>query len=1181
MITINYTPSRTSELFHNDRSKVKCILGPVGCLSSSHEVMTRDGWVGIADWAGQDILVSDANGATHFEQPRDYISAPCDLMYRFSSRGLLMDVTPNHTVLHHVKFNKGTARTLDAQSIVDKHKSLRGGWDGLIPSGFTFPINAVGVNLTDEALRVMVMACADGHFPKGYETTRCVVTVAKPRKVARARELLTAAGIAFVEKVYPSRPLDTTFIFTAPEVNKRLAAYKLCNATQAAVIVDEMVKWDGHTDHNKSLRYYSNFKEDADFAAYLFNASGRRSAITKYTYPDKPNWSDSYSVTSPKRNSYGIRSDYRKVLIQEIVPEDGKQYCFETSTGFFVTRNGDCTIITGNSGKSVTCVMECLFHAMSIPPLNNIRESRIAVVRSTYGELKETTIKTWDAWLGDMGKFRYDSPIKFDATFPLGDGTIVDMQVSFFPLDQPKDVKKLRSAEYTMMWINEGSLVEADFMGDIAGRLRYKTVQFGNALKAGLIPEAPYRPIVIDTNPPTTKHWIHKKFEEDRLKGYRIFKQPGGLIKNPDGTYDPNPLAENVSNYDIGYDYYYDQMVGMTQDKINVLILGQYGSTFDGQPVYDSSWVNSEHVSDAPLLFNRSLPLVVGMDWGMSPAASFMQMSPTGQLLILDELAPHDVTLEQFITEHLRPKLINRFPGANPLIIGDPAGAQRSSLSTQNAFEIVRSYGYMVDAAPTQDPIMRREAVTHFLLRRSKTGPSLLVSRQHCPVTIDGFDGGYKFAKLGAGQGYREVPDKNEYSHCFVGSTLVQIEGGYKRIDEITVGDRVVTPFGLREVTDVMSRMANSVVSVSDGTNNVTCTPNHRFFGLTGRQRIDMRQSHIITKDTNIWVAKAVLSASSIKDYGISIVTKLTGTLERSGLLPPYFRGLCGKTLGEKFYLGMIRSPSLTGISTMSFPGTWSSLYGRSTSTKSSTVSGFTLSAKGTMSRTIPSVRGICTAMFGRMLTAPYQMGTISTTLTGINPIIPYLIYKSSARLNTQDSTSESGWPKIKTHSASASSRPEKRLNYGTPAMRAGSGIASTANGHGKTVLKLSRYVRSAIPVTRLHEVWLRRAFAPPSASPLRGGLPGWTTFLQSAKDAVRRFSRTSTVHVSGVSSVPQRVYDLTVEADHCYYAGGFLVSNCHDAIQYGALHFYGDILRQKKQRDRPKATSHPRRTFA
>ena len=38
-------------------------------------------------------------------------------------------------------------------------------------------------------------------------------------------------------------------------------------------------------------------------------------------------------------------------------------------------------------------------------------------------------------------------------------------------------------------------------------------------------------------------------------------------------------------------------------------------------------------------------------------------------------------------------------------------------------------------------------------------------------------------------------------------------------------------------------------------------------------------------------------------------------------------------------------------------------------------------------------------------------------------------------------------------------------------------------------------------------------------------------------------------------SPKPIRVYDLTVEKEHVFYANGVLVSNCADSLQYLCLH--------------------------
>lgn len=39
------------------------------------------------------------------------------------------------------------------------------------------------------------------------------------------------------------------------------------------------------------------------------------------------------------------------------------------------------------------------------------------------------------------------------------------------------------------------------------------------------------------------------------------------------------------------------------------------------------------------------------------------------------------------------------------------------------------------------------------------------------------------------------------------------------------------------------------------------------------------------------------------------------------------------------------------------------------------------------------------------------------------------------------------------------------------------------------------------------------------------------------------------------------RVYDLTVEDAHAFYANGILVSNCHDALQYPMVQYFAPAM--------------------
>ncbi len=38
---------------------------------------------------------------------------------------------------------------------------------------------------------------------------------------------------------------------------------------------------------------------------------------------------------------------------------------------------------------------------------------------------------------------------------------------------------------------------------------------------------------------------------------FELFRRPPALLRQPDGTWDPNPMAENIEDLPGGYNYYY------------------------------------------------------------------------------------------------------------------------------------------------------------------------------------------------------------------------------------------------------------------------------------------------------------------------------------------------------------------------------------------------------------------------------------------------------------------------------------------------------------------------------------------------------------------------------------------------------------------------------------------------
>jgi hypothetical protein len=413
------------------------------------------------------------------------------------------------------------------------------------------------------------------------------------------------------------------------------------------------------------------------------------------------------------------------------------------------------------SGKSSTCCMEIVKHSMKQKPHNGWRKARWAVIRNTYPELKSTTIKTWQQWVpDDLSPFKWDAPITSTLKIKdCGDGYGLELEVIFIALDKASETGKLRSLELTGAWINEASEVPKEVFDMVTQRVgRFPPKREGG----------PVHPCVImDTNPPDDDHWWYKLAEEDRPNTYEFFDQPGGLTKIIDRDevrYEPNPEAENVFNLPQGYGYYLNMVAGKTDDWINVFVLGQYGTTADGKPVYPE-YSDKTHVAPQDLTYNPGLPIYLGWDFGLTPACIIGQISTRGQLLILEELVAEDMGIRQFATDVVRPILLNKYQRSKFISVGDPAGMNRSQTDERTCFQELLEAAIPTEPANTNDFIPRRESVAFYLNRMASGEPGFLLSPS-CKTLRKGFIGGYRYERLKvAGERYRDRPVKDRFSH--------------------------------------------------------------------------------------------------------------------------------------------------------------------------------------------------------------------------------------------------------------------------------------------------------------------------------------------------------------------------------------------------------------------------------
>ena len=255
------------------------------------------------------------------------------------------------------------------------------------------------------------------------------------------------------------------------------------------------------------------------------------------------------------------------------------------------------------------------------------------------------------------------------------------------------------------------------------------------------------------------------RYGAPELAGVLADSSPAAILFDPDmneglGGYVPNMLAENVTNLPGGFDYYLNQTLGASDSFIRVFCMGEYGQIMDGKPVY-GNYNDRIHRASAPLFKSKQIPLIIGMDWGLQPAAAITQMSPRGQLAVLRELAPTDVTFDDFLNEWLVPCLKGEFGGYPVQVIGDPAGTARSALSSKTVYEVLRSRGIAAEPAISNDFNLRRDSVDYFLKRNGG-----FIVDPSCTVIIEGFQGAYRYSKVTI-KNARAVPrpEKNYASH--------------------------------------------------------------------------------------------------------------------------------------------------------------------------------------------------------------------------------------------------------------------------------------------------------------------------------------------------------------------------------------------------------------------------------
>jgi len=408
------------------------------------------------------------------------------------------------------------------------------------------------------------------------------------------------------------------------------------------------------------------------------------------------------------------------------------------------------------SGKTTASCYEILRRALSqAPDQRGVRATRWLVCRNTLPELETTTLPSWRQHFGtELGMWKMTTPVTHIWRFPLDDGTRVEADIFFLGLDGDDAANKIRGMELTGAWVNEMKDVPRSVIDMITGRVgRFPARKSGGPSWFGIIG---------DTNMPDDDHWMYKLAEITRPDGWSFFRQPGGVLKVGD-KWVINANAENMEN--LPRNYYQNQLAGKSEEWVRVYLAAEYGYVSDGRPVFPE-YSDIHHVDEFEAI--ESVNIDIGADFGLTPAAVFLQRDTWGRYLVLEELVTDDVGAKDFALA-IKRFMAAKFPGHRiGETWGDPIGEKRQAGDddARTTFQIMAANGVPFRPAPGNNQlVLRREAVAGPLTRLVDGKPGLIINRR-CVKLRAALSGKYNFRRVALKSDvFADKPQKNEYSH--------------------------------------------------------------------------------------------------------------------------------------------------------------------------------------------------------------------------------------------------------------------------------------------------------------------------------------------------------------------------------------------------------------------------------
>lgn len=583
-------------------------------------------------------------------------------------------------------------------------------------------------------------------------------------------------------------------------------------------------------------------------------------------------------------------------------------------------------------------------------------------------------------------------------------------------------------------------------------------------------------------NNPDETHWT-----------YSTFYDPG-TPPRPGAQLPPEQTAgyqawqtkepENLNNLPTGYYEKLEQTWKERPDLLRRFVQGKHGYQQVGKPV-TPEWSDELHLATG-LKPVKNVPLWLLWDGGLNPTCLITQVTPMGDWLVLESHVGDGYGMFELIEDVVKQALASRYRGFTWQHTGDPNLKMREqSSSAQSAAKLIKKeLGGVFRPGPVS--ISARVDPLQAVLRKVRAGRGVVqVDRHRAKDVWHALRGGWhrKIARTG------QVGDvvKNASSHpgdaCLAAGTMVWCRRGDVPVEQVQVGDQVRTPFGWRTVVrSGQTGCASSLVKVRFAQRQVVCTPDHLIFTQRGLVRADSL------------------------GYGDTILTDDFEELEVWNTLKSL-----SLTVESTGFTGAIIDAT-TGV--QADPAISTEPYGSITTVRSPKAT------TSITSTTTPSTTG------SRIWSAFRQACTTASTL-------------AVRALGATATLTKRTWGLF-----------DLRPLSGIEALKVDAGMPSTSSDLSSKPQPTSMFASSAESDTSAGAPKPHGSVA--SGARLRsGGMQSSITsivdaaFVTAALKSIAMSRHGHAVESAQINCDEQAVYDLTVEGDHCYFAGGLLVKNC------------------------------------